>query len=121
MLSWTLTTLRMALTAAVAQLAARRSHNPKVVSSILTHRIFSTSADGHNSLYPGVLRLDEVPDTRETSNNARKKASRGFEPRSLDSESSPPNNFAYSASLCMVDAAGFAKTIVMTCSFAWLP
>ena len=31
--------------AVIAQLAARRSHNPKVVSSILTHRIcFSTSA-----------------------------------------------------------------------------
>ena len=27
--------------AAIAQLAARRSHNPKVVSSILTRRIFS--------------------------------------------------------------------------------
>ena len=27
------------LTAVIAQLAARRSHNPKVVSSILTHRI----------------------------------------------------------------------------------
>ena len=28
-------------TAAIAQLAARRSHNPKVVSSILTRRTFS--------------------------------------------------------------------------------
>jgi hypothetical protein len=27
--------------AAIAQLAARRSHNPKVVSSILTRRIFT--------------------------------------------------------------------------------
>ena len=27
-------------TAVIAQLAARRSHNPKVVSSILTHRIY---------------------------------------------------------------------------------
>ena len=31
--------------AAVAQLAARRSHNPKVVSSILTRRIFPDSAE----------------------------------------------------------------------------
>ena len=30
--------------AAIAQLAARRSHNPKVVSSILTRRIFSDAA-----------------------------------------------------------------------------
>ena len=30
--------------AAIAQLAARRSHNPKVVSSILTRRIFKNSA-----------------------------------------------------------------------------
>ena len=28
--------------AVIAQLVARRSHNPKVVSSILTHRIFSS-------------------------------------------------------------------------------
>ena len=31
---------RECLHAVIAQLAARRSHNPKVVSSILTHRIF---------------------------------------------------------------------------------
>ena len=30
----------MSTLAAIAQLAARRSHNPKVVSSILTRRIF---------------------------------------------------------------------------------
>ena len=30
--------------AVIAQLAARRSHNPKVVSSILTHRISSCQA-----------------------------------------------------------------------------
>ena len=32
--------------AAIAQLAARRSHNPKVVSSILTRRIFPDLAEG---------------------------------------------------------------------------
>ena len=31
---------------AIAQLAARRSHNPKVVSSILTCRIFALTCDG---------------------------------------------------------------------------
>ena len=31
--------------AAIAQLAARRSHNPKVVSSILTRRIFKNSTE----------------------------------------------------------------------------
>ncbi len=44
--------LQLIITAAIAQLAARRSHNPKVVSSILTGRILQrqASADGVQSI-----------------------------------------------------------------------
>jgi hypothetical protein len=41
---------RSASTAAIAQLAVRRSHNPKVVSSILTRRTFDIPpAPGHTN------------------------------------------------------------------------
>ena len=39
-----------AVTAAIAQLVARGSHNPKVVSSILTGRIFIICVDGENPI-----------------------------------------------------------------------
>ena len=40
--------------AAVAQLAARRSHNPKVVSSILTRRIFGEGGLRKQSKHPNL-------------------------------------------------------------------
>ena len=43
------TAQRSVAIAAIAQLAARRSHNPKVVSSILTRRMKAKSADHCNN------------------------------------------------------------------------
>ena len=80
--------------AAIAQLAARRSHNPKVVSSILTRRThcFSNLNSGHfvsdiearKQLPKKLIRLRRI---FQPTPSGLRKASRGFEPRSLDSES----------------------------------
>ena len=56
--------------AAIAQLVARRSHNPKVVSSILTRRTLRNWLQRPRSRAPKMLRA-AVPNSRNTHRGAR--------------------------------------------------
>ena len=60
--------------AAIAQLAARRSHNPKVVSSILTRRIFGMTPNCN------ICGLQEWHSKRKSSLQRQKMTLAGLEP-----------------------------------------